>query len=231
MSIIKKVVAASILAASAFSALPALANPYNVYITEWSYQSRHSSELGEYIEISNLGSSDVDFTNWSYDDDSRTSLVFNLSDFGIVKAGESVVITEIGADEFRARWGLSDDVKVIGFMNPNLGRNDEINIFDHELNLVDRLTYGDQDFRGSIRARYNSGVPGSVDALGANDVYGWVSSQVGDSEGSWRSSVGDIGSPGQTNLTIAAIPEPETYALMLAGLGLVGFAARRRKAA
>ena len=27
----------------------------------------------------------------------------------------------------------------------------------------------------------------------------------------------------------AAIPEPETYALMLAGLGLLGFAARRRK--
>jgi hypothetical protein len=32
------------------------------------------------------------------------------------------------------------------------------------------------------------------------------------------------------NLSIAqAVPEPETYALMLAGLGLVGFAARRQK--
>ena len=31
--------------------------------------------------------------------------------------------------------------------------------------------------------------------------------------------------------TIAAVPEPETYAMLIAGLGLVGFAARRRKQA
>jgi len=36
-------------------------------------------------------------------------------------------------------------------------------------------------------------------------------------------------STGDLNLQVAAIPEPETYALMLAGLGLMGFAARRRK--
>jgi hypothetical protein len=29
--------------------------------------------------------------------------------------------------------------------------------------------------------------------------------------------------------TLAAIPEPQTYALLLAGLGLLGFAARRRR--
>ncbi|MGQ9862244.1 MAG: FxDxF family PEP-CTERM protein [Thiobacillaceae bacterium] len=33
------------------------------------------------------------------------------------------------------------------------------------------------------------------------------------------------------NLTITPVPEPETYALMLAGLGLVGWMARRRKSA
>lgn len=31
------------------------------------------------------------------------------------------------------------------------------------------------------------------------------------------------------NLAIAAVPEPETYGMLLAGLGLIGFMARRRK--
>ena len=32
-------------------------------------------------------------------------------------------------------------------------------------------------------------------------------------------------------LYVAAVPEPESYAMLLAGLGLIGFAARRRKIA
>ena len=42
-----------------------------------------------------------------------------------------------------------------------------------------------------------------------------------------RASAGT--STGDLNLQVAAIPEPETYALMLAGLGAIGFVAKRRK--
>ncbi len=39
-----------------------------------------------------------------------------------------------------------------------------------------------------------------------------------------------IGGQSESLVTVSAVPEPETYAMMLAGLGLVGAIARRRKA-
>jgi hypothetical protein len=38
-----------------------------------------------------------------------------------------------------------------------------------------------------------------------------------------------VGFTGSLALNVSAVPEPETYAMMLGGLGLVGFMARRRK--
>jgi hypothetical protein len=43
----------------------------------------------------------------------------------------------------------------------------------------------------------------------------------------YAASSGD--SWGLDNLEVAAVPEPETYAMLMAGLGLLGFMARRRK--
>jgi hypothetical protein len=39
-----------------------------------------------------------------------------------------------------------------------------------------------------------------------------------------------IGGQSESLVTVSAVPEPETYAMMLAGLGLMGAVARRRKA-
>ncbi len=50
-----------------------------------------------------------------------------------------------------------------------------------------------------------------------------ISLRVSDSKGAYGYT--------SATLQIAAIPEPETYAMMLAGLGLVGFAARRQRGA
>jgi hypothetical protein len=190
----------------------------DVFITEWMYNG------DEFIEFTNMGSSTVDFTGWSFDDDSRTAGTVDLSAFGIVASGESVILSEAAAATFRTAWGLAASVKIIGRNGTNLGRNDEINLYDSADTLVDRLTYGDQNIAGTIRTQDISGRPNTLSALGTNDVSQWVLSSNGDIAGSYGSTGGFIGNPG-----IAPVPEAETYALMLAGLGLVGFMARRRK--
>lgn len=59
----------------------------------------------------------------------------------------------------------------------------------------------------------NSGV------LAAGDYYLQVNGLV----------VGKAGGKYSADITLSPVPEPETYAMMLAGLGLLGFSARRRK--
>ena len=205
-------------AAIAAAAIASTAAQSQVVITEWMYKGG----VGEFIEFTNLGSTAIDFSNWSYDDDSRIVGVFSLAGLGTVAAGESVIITETDADVFRADWGLSLSVKVLGNYGNNLGNGDEINLYNGTT-LVDRLTFGT-----SPKKEERSGHATSLAALGANNVSLWVLSWVGDVEGSWRSVAGTIGSPGQTSFA-PAVPEPETYAMMVAGLCVVGAMARRRR--
>jgi hypothetical protein len=133
-------------------------------------------------------------------------------------------ITETWDNVFRDDWGLDASVKVLGNYSNNIGNGDEINIYDASGSLVDRLTYG-----SNPRTNGTSGRATSADALGANDVSKWVFSAVGDVEGSWRAASGTVGSPGQTSF-VSSVPEPESCALMLGGLALVGAIARRRVA-
>ncbi len=199
------------LALTAFAVLVlASASPAGIYITEWMYDGNLN---GEFVEFTNVGATPVDMTGWSYDDDSRIPGEFDLSGFGIVQPGESVIITEDDADVFRSKWSLPASVKVLGQYTNNLGRNDEINLFDAGGNLVDRLTYGDSTYApGSIRTQRFSGNPSTPAALGANDVWQWQLSFVGDSFGSYTSTAGNVGNPG------IYIPEPATLVLMVVGV-------------
>ena len=187
----------------------------NIHITEWMY----SGANGEFVELTNVGAVPIDMAGWSFDDDSRLAGTQDLSAFGIVQPGQSVIFTESTVNDFRTAWGLEPSVSIIGGVTNNLGRNDEINIYNGSSQLIDRLTYGDQDFPGSIRTQNASGNPMTPAALGANAVSQWTLSVVNDEYGSYASTGGDIGNPG------TCVPEPATLVLMT----LVGLAVVRRR--
>ncbi|UCV09812.1 lamin tail domain-containing protein [Dechloromonas denitrificans] len=207
------------------SPLVAFAATPNVQITEWMYNGNDAT--GEYIEFTNLGNSAVDFSGWSFDDSSRAAGSVRLSAFGMVAAGQSVILTEAQASDFRAAWGLTDNVKVIGGNSNNLGRSDEINLYNAGGLLVDRLTYSDQTFAGTVRAQNASGNPVTLAELASSTVTtGWVLAEAGDRYGSRASTLGDLGNPGQ--FVLAAVPEPSGYAMFAAGLLMIGGLARRQ---
>jgi len=196
-----------------------------IQITEWMYNGNGAT--GEYIEFTNLGSSAVNLNGWSFDDSSRTAGSMSLSALGVLAPGQSVILTEATEEDFRAVWGLSNSVMVLGGNINNLGRSDEINLYDASGTLVDRLTYGDTVFPGTIRAQNSSGNPSTLAALQTQAVdSSWQLAVVGDSFSSKASTLGDVGNPGVFAL---AVPEPSSYAMLLAGLGLVGAMARRRR--
>jgi predicted extracellular nuclease len=189
-----------------------------IRITEWMY-----TDTPEFVEFTNVGTLPVDMTGWSFDDDSRLAGTVDLSAFGTVLPGESVLLVEGPAATFRTSWSLDPLVDIIGDNATNLSRGDEINLYDNSSTLVDRLTYGDQVFIGSIRTNDVSGNPMSPAALGINDVYQWQLSFVGDTYGSYANASSQIGNPG----SYVAIPEPGSLVMLALGATIIGL--RRRK--
>jgi len=201
------------------------ADAASIAITEWMYNSGGAG--GEYIELTNVSKAPIDMTNWSQDDSNRTPGKHALgATFGIVQPGESVIITESTAAAFRTAWNLSPSVKVFGpYSNDNLGRSDEINIYDNNNVLVDRLTFNDQAANGGPRT---SGQGGNIPLafLSLNTPQNAVLSTVNDSYHSYASTNGDIGNPG----TYTPVPEPATIGLVaVAALVFAGGRVVRRR--
>lgn len=209
-----------------------------VYITEFFYQGQAGTtgHEHEFVELTNVGTTAIDVTGWYYrDSTANPATPFSLSGFGVIAPGESVIITDLSETDFRTVWGtLVPSVRVLGGSEPGLARGDAIRIFDGTDTLVDQLSYGDQDFPGTPRFRYTTGIT-SFDNLGENNIAGWVFSNnaAGWFDGlpvnNLTSINSDIGNPGYVNFALAAIPEPASAAALLGGLALAGVASRRRR--
>lgn len=123
--------------------------------------------------------------------------------------------------------GLPTTVKIIQITDLSrftLNSSDELNLFDNNGDLVDQLAYSS----GFVVDGYSRQV--KPENLGTNQASQWKLSNINDMFGSYQASLNaDIGNPGFYDADLTAVPEPETYAMMLAGIGLIGLVARRRK--
>lgn len=162
-------------------------------ISEYMYKGSPT----EFVEFTNVGNAPVDMTGWSYDDNSQTPTSVDLSAYGLVLPGESVVLTESAANVFQLNWSLPAAVKVIGLCSHNLSSEDEVNLFDNSGQLIDRLTFGSGMFPGSIVTLNFSGSPICGSYEGANNIYGWALASAGDGLASYVSASNETGNPGQ----------------------------------
>src|SRR5690242_13452172 len=117
---VKSIAAATAIVVCAASAPRAMAA--SMAITEWTYTPVGGP--GEYFELTNLSNAPINMAGWSQDDSNRTAGKHDLSAFGTVAPGESVIGTEgTDAAAFRTYWNLPNSVKVIAYgSSDNLGR-------------------------------------------------------------------------------------------------------------
>lgn len=197
-----------------------------VMITEWMYNglaTTPSSGFGEYVEFTNTGPDPVDMTGWSFDDNSRVAGSQSLTAFGTLAVGESAIFTEDTEANFRSNWNTGALLKIIGGNTNNLGRSDEVNLYDASNALADRLTYNDQAAPTPMGPRTNGASGNTTPSnYGTNNASAWVLATNGDSFSSHASLLNELGNPGT-----AAIPEPTGASLLL--IAASGMALRRRR--
>jgi len=180
----------------------------------------------DWFELTNTGATAIDITGWKFDDSSNSSgLAAPLVNVTSIAAGQSVVFLEVSPANYAARvisfnqfWFGSDTSSVVigSYNGSGLGLStggDAVNIYDASNALIANVSFG----ATTVGFTFDNaaGLSGTnITQLSAVGVNGAFASFNAPSE---------IGSPG----TIAAIPEPTSVAL--AGLGMAGLMAWRRR--
>ena len=227
MSINRLVLAAVVTASLAGAALPAFSQ--TVRITEvapWG-NTFGLAYAADWFELTNTGSTSVNISGWKMDDNSNAfASSVALNGITSIAAGESVIFLEtaspttVGASFLSTWFGTSGGPRIGSYTGGGVGLStggDAVNIFDGSGTLQAKVTFGAADATSPYQTFDN--------AAGLNNAAITLLSESG-VNGAFiaANDTAEIGSPG----LIAAVPGPESYAFMLAGLAVVGAIARKR---
>lgn len=200
------VIAASITPALPLAAAHATPGTPNIQITEIAYGGKlaTSGPDGEYAELTNIGTAAQDFTGWTYGvtkgsaSTPPSSGTVDLSPFGTVQPGESVLITDLTPAQFRTEWGLKASVKIVNDGSTAIDSGpDTVGVFDNTGTLQDSLGYA----KGAFSAKGVSAEVQAGQTASTTVPTGWTDpSTVGDADGAWTSAHGAVGSPGTSAL-------------------------------
>jgi hypothetical protein len=192
-------------------------------VAPWS--SGNSAVGADWFELSNTGSSAVDISGWKMDDNSNSfGAAVALTGIASIAAGGSVIFIEGGSAGFVPDWfgaNAPAGLQIGSYAGSGVGLStggDAVNIFDATGGLMTRVGFGASPSSAPYASFDNAaGLSGSVSltALSAVGVNGAFLAASGS----------EIGSPG----SIAAVPEPGGFALLAAGLGVIGMVVHRRR--
>jgi hypothetical protein len=195
-----------------------------VKITEFAPWSSGSSVGSDWFELTNFGATAINLAGWSMDDSSANAGSALLTGIAGIDAGQSVIFMEGDGTtnaSFISTWfgtNAPAGFSIGNYAGSGVGLStsgDAVNLFNAFSVLQANVSFAAST--NGYTFDNAAGLTGSVTQLSAVGI-----------QGAFANAGGDIGSPGAI---AAAVPEPETYALMLAGLGLLGAVVRRRRAA
>ncbi|MFT3736798.1 MAG: lamin tail domain-containing protein [Rhodocyclaceae bacterium] len=197
-----------------------------IVITEVApWASGNSPYAKDWFELTNTGSSAVNISGWKFDDSSNSfASAAALTGITSIAAGESVIFTEgSAAASFLSTWfgaAGKPGLQVGYYSGSGLGLStdgDAVNIFNAAGVKQTGVSFGVSDSSSPYQTFDNAAGLATVTQLsvvGTNGAFVAIN------------DVAEIGSPG----SIAAVPEASTYAMLLAGLGMIGVMSRRRTA-
>ena len=192
-------------------------------------EQRNSPVGADWFELTNTGASAIDITDWKVDDSSNAfASALALNNVTSIAAGQSLIFVEgnaATAAAFSANW-FGANVPAgfaIGFYSgAGIGLSssgDAVNIFNGSGVVQASVSFGASDSTSPFHsfdnaAGLNNTLISQLSVAGVNGAFAVT-----------HNLVSEIGSPG----VMAAVPEPETYALLLAGLGVIATLVRKRR--